>query len=206
MKIAVYMGSFNPMHIGHLAVIRYLLDEALFDKVYLIVSPQNPFKDTSLAASAKQRYDDAVKAVHRNNLQDRVLVDDIEMSMGYPSYSIRTLDALKAREPHNRFVLVVGGDNLHELPIWREGIRIMTDYGVVVYPRDGFNIVHDAAILRLQHKNQERLFSPTSDNTGKAVHRPLHIKLLRNAPLVDISSTQIREMVLKGEDVSKLLA
>lgn len=180
-------------------MVRYLLEHCGFDMVYLVVSPQNPFKDSSLADSSEERLERVKQAVVRNALSDKVKVDDIEFSMPYPSYSIRTLDALAAREKNNRFTLVVGGDNLRELLRWKEGERILTQYGVVVYPREGFNIVHDCAVLKRQHKNAEMLF----DN---GTHKPYHIKLLRDAPLVNVSSTQIRQMIANGEDVTHLLA
>lgn len=200
MKVAVYSGSFNPLHVGHMTVIRHLLTHGGFDMVYLVVTPQNPFKDGSLAASADGRLDAARSAVQRSGLSDRVKVDDIEYTMPYPSYTIRTLDALKAREPRNRFTLVVGGDNLGQLLLWKEGERILEQYGVVVYPREGFNIVHEAASMRLKHRNGERLFSPG------APHRPYKIKLLKDAPLVNVSSSEIRRRISEGEDVSGLLA
>lgn len=199
MKIAVYSGSFNPFHKGHLTVVKYLLEHCGFDMIYLVVSPQNPFKDSSLADSSRERLENVREAVARNSLSAKVKVDDIEFSMPYPSYSIRTLDALSAREKGNRFTLVVGGDNLRELLRWKEGERILTQYGVVVYPREGFDIVHDCAVLKRQHKNAEMLF-------GSVKHTPYHIKLLRDAPLVNVSSTEIRQMIQRGEDVTHLLA
>lgn len=186
------------MHIGHLSVVRYLLESAGFDMVYLVVSPHNPFKDSSLASSASQRYKAACEAVQRHGLSDRVKVDDIELGMTPPSYTIRTLDALQERERRNKFTLVVGGDNLHELPSWKEGMRILTQYGVVVYPRSGSNITHDAAVLRQEHKNQETVL-------GTIKHKPLKIKLLKDAPLVDISSTQLRDMLSKGQDIKQYI-
>lgn len=199
MKVAVYSGSFNPMHIGHLSVIRYLLENAGYDKVYMIVSPHNPFKDPGIADNSAQRLQAAREAIERNNLQDRVFVDDIEFGMSQPSYSIRTLDALKAREPRNRFTLVIGADNLSEMLRWKEGERLMREYGIVVYPREGFNMVHDCKVLKTKHKNECSIF-----NIPK--HSILHIKLLRDAPFVTVSSTQIREMKAAGRDVSDLLA
>lgn len=199
MKVAVYSGSFNPMHIGHLSVIRYLLENAGYDKVYMIVSPHNPFKDPGIADNSAQRLQAAREAIERHGLQDRVLVDDIEFGMSQPSYSIRTLDALKAREPRNRFTLVIGADNLSEMLRWKEGERLMSEYGIVVYPREGFNMVHDCKVLKTKHKNECNIF-----NIPK--HSILHIKLLRDAPFVTVSSTQIREMKAAGRDVSDLLA
>lgn len=200
-RVAVYMGSFNPIHKGHIAVISYLLERGGFDMVYLIVSPRNPFKDSGLADNAAERYAAAVNAVRRNGLSDRVKVDDIEFSMPLPSYSIRTLDALAQREPDRKFVLVVGGDNLHELPLWKEGERIMEQYGVVVYPREGYDIARDCRILKREHSNAAKLFS----GAGRRA-KAYHIQLLEDAPLVNVSSTQIRDMIARGEDASALLA
>ena len=197
MNIAVYTGSFNPMHIGHLSVLRYLLDEGGYDMVYLIVSPQNPFKDSSLADSGEKRYEAACRSVEEHGFGSRVKVEDIELKMEAPSYTIRTLDALQKREPQNSFTLAVGGDNLHELPLWKEGKRILTQYGVVVYPRSGRDIEHDCAVLKQQHREEEL-------RLGKE-HKALKIKLLKQAPLVDISSTQLREMLEGGKDISNFV-
>lgn len=203
MKVAVYSGSFNPFHKGHLTVVRYMLEHCGFDKVYLIVSPQNPFKDSSIADSGRERLEAVREAVCRNGLSSRVLVDDIEFGMPLPSYTVRTLDALQAREPDNRFTLIVGGDNLHTMLSWHEGERIMAQYGIVVYPREGYDIRRDCRVLRLKHRNAERVF--LSDDPDFK-HKPLRIKLLTEAPLVDVSSSEIREMLSRGEDVSSLLA
>ena len=111
MRIAVYPGSFNPLHIGHLAIMQYLTKERdYFDWVYLVISPKNPIKNIA-PATAMDRYRDAVEAVKRHpNLH--VWVEDIEIHMPPPQYTINTLDALKRREPENEFKLVIGADNL----------------------------------------------------------------------------------------------
>ena len=93
MNIAVYSGSFNPLHIGHLAIMRYLTEEAGFDCVYLIVSPKNPLKDGISSATGRDRYEAAKAAVARYEGL-KVKTDDIELSMPEPHYTIRTLDAL----------------------------------------------------------------------------------------------------------------
>ncbi|MCD8313833.1 MAG: nicotinate (nicotinamide) nucleotide adenylyltransferase [Bacteroidales bacterium] len=184
MKIAVYTGSFNPLHVGHLAVMRFLTETMDFDMVYLIVSPRNPFKREGLEASGRARYEAALEAVARHP-ELRVRVDDIELGMPAPQYTIRTLDALAEREPGNSFTLIIGADNLAGIARWREGPRILTDYGVAVYPREGF----DAAALR------DTLMAQCPD---------YRIELF-DAPKVDVSSTQIREALAAGRDVSSLL-
>ena len=183
MKIAVYSGSFNPLHIGHQAIMEYLTEHSDFDWVYLVVSPQNPFKDASCNLTARDRYEAAIEAVKRHP-ELRVWVDDIELAMEPPQYTIRTLDALREREPGNEFTLVIGGDNLESIRKWKDYERILTEYGVVVYPRKGT----DLAALR------EDLLR----------EGPYRITLI-DSPMVDISSTEIREGLARGEDMSQYM-
>lgn len=187
MKVAVYSGSFDPLHTGHLAILETLSADPEFGCTYLIVSPQNPLKDPSKAANAEERLEAARAAVARHPGL-KVLVDGIELGMEAPHYTIRTLDALKAREPENRFTLVMGADNLAVIRRWKDWRRILSEYGAVVYPRAGF----DAARLR---RNVLRSRQP-----GES----FSIRIL-DAPMVDISSTRIREGIAAGEDMSAYL-
>ena len=188
MQIAVYSGSFNPLHIGHLAILEYLVSEGGFDCVYLIVSPKNPLKEGISSASGQQRYEAAIEAVNRHftgSRQNKVLVDDIELTMPEPHYTIRTLDALRTREPENSFTLVMGADNLASIRFWRDYKRILKDYGVAVYPRNGFD---------LEAVKEELLNEDPSYTIG-----------LMNAEMVDISSTTIRNSIAQGLDMSEWL-
>lgn len=196
-KTAVYSGSFNPLHIGHLAIIEHLLDKGGFDCVYLIVSPKNPLKDGICCDSGPERHEAAVNAVSRrfdccghachdrNGTKAKVKVDDIELKMPEPHYTIRTLDALRQREPDNDFTLIIGADNLADIRRWREYRRILKEYGVAVHPRTGTD---------LEKVSQDLL---NEDPDYKIV--------LLDAPMIDISSTEIREMTASGRDVSHLL-
>lgn len=186
-NIAVYGGSFNPLHIGHLAIMKHLVDVAGFDAVYLVVSPKNPLKESISSDSARDRYNAAVEAVNRHFVDkaDQVRVDDIELNMPSPHYTIRTLEALKEREPENRFTLVMGADNLSIIRNWKDYSKILTDYGIAVFPREGY----DMAQIKQDLLNENPAYK---------------IQLL-SAPLVTISSTQIREALSRGEDVSHLL-
>lgn len=186
MEIAVYPGSFNPLHIGHLAILEYLTHDEGFDSVYLIVSPKNPIKTTITADSALERYQAAVEAVRRHPGL-RVRVDDIELNMPPPQYTIRTLEALSLREPENRFTLIMGADNLCLLRRWREYRKILTEYGVAVYPREGYDEQAAAADL-LREEGGDKYC----------------IRLIK-APIVDISSTEIREGLASGRDMSEYL-
>ena len=200
MEIAVYSGSFNPLHIGHLAVIRHMIEVAGFDMVYLIVSPKNPLKDGISSDSGSERYKAAVEAVERRFLRSgqsasgrndskaveaRVKVDDIELNMPEPHYTIRTLDALKEREPDNRFTLVMGADNLADIRRWRDYTRILKEFGVAVFPREG----HDLTEIKQDLLKED----------------PAYMIQILDAEMVDISSTQIREAIARGEDISHCL-
>ena len=184
MRIAVYSGSFNPLHKGHEAIIRFLTEKAGFDMVYLVVTPQNPFKDAHTLPTGEGRYLAALEAVGRHP-ELKVQVKDLELHMTPPQYTIRTLDTLKQQEPWNDFTLVIGADNLSNFAGWRFHERILLDYGVVVFPRKGYHRGHARA--RLLKENPE-----------------YRIKLLK-APLVTISSTEIREGIKAGKDMSAWL-
>ena len=185
MNVAVYSGSFNPLHIGHLAIIKYMIEVAGFDMVYLIVSPKNPLKDSISSNSGIARFNAAVEAANRHFIGSRVHVDDIELTMPEPHYSISTLDALRSREPDNSFTFVMGADNLADIRRWKDYTRILTEFGVAVYPRTSF----DLETIRQDLLNEN----------------PAYKIDIINAPMVDISSTQIREAASRGEDISHLL-
>ena len=198
-RIAVYSGSFNPLHIGHLAIIRHLIGKAGFDMVYLIVSPKNPLKEGISSDSGCDRYNAAVEAVKRHFPAEtgehegymtpasagKVKVDDIELRMPEPHYTIRTLDALMEREPGCSFTLVMGADNLADIRRWRDYSRILKEYGAAVYPRKGYDL--DAVKTDLLDED------------------PSFMITLLNAEMVDISSTTIRNAMAQGQDMSRWL-
>ena len=195
MNIAVYSGSFNPLHIGHLAIIRHMIEEAGFDMVYLIVSPKNPLKNGISASTGLDRYNAAVEAVNRHfafgasasetRPVGKIMVDDIELNMPAPHYTVRTLNALKEREPQHTFTFVMGADNLADIRRWREYQTILKDFGVAVFPRIG----HDLTQIKQDLLNEDPAYK---------------IQILE-AELVNISSTQIREAIANGNDPSLYL-
>ena len=181
MDIAVYSGSFNPLHIGHLAIMRHMTEVAGFDCVYLVVSPKNPLKDGISSATGRERYEAAAEAVRRHDGL-KVIVDDIELNMPEPHYTIRTLDALRERESGNRFTLIMGADNLADIRRWKDYRRILKEYGVAVFPRRG----HDLNEIRNNLHNEDPEYRIT----------------ILDAEMIDISSTLIRESISAGKDVS----
>ena len=177
--IAIYSGSFNPLHIGHLAIMKHMTEAAGFDYVYLIVSPKNPLKEGISSATGQERYEAAVQAVRRHP-DLKVWVDDIELQMPEPHYTIRTLDALAEREPENAFTLVIGADNLACIRSWRDYRRILKEYGVAVFPRTGFDLDTIKSDL-------------LTEDPGYRI-------TILNAEMVDMSSTTIREALASGQD------
>ena len=172
MTVALLFGSFNPIHEGHLAILRYLLTHTPADEVRLVVSPQSPFKaGQGLVDNAEERLEGARKAVEDAGLA--VKVSDVEFHLPEPWYTIDTLHFLQAQEPDNEFVLVMGSDNILSLERWHCGNEILRDFRVWVYPRPG----SDAASV------VERL---NADPATRGV------TLFAEAPQNAISSTEIR--------------
>ena len=175
MKVALYFGSFNPLHRGHLAICKYLLECNEFDQVRIILSPGNPLKDSSLLVSARARFNHINESMERLGL-DKIVVSDIEMKMVPPLYTIHTLEKLSANEPENSFVMIIGADNLSIIERWYEWEKIVGSYEIWVYPRYGYD--------------------------AEALCRKYGAHLI-DAPLVDISSTEIREAERAGRNMNK---
>ena len=170
--VALLFGSFNPIHEGHLAILRYLVTQTESAEVRLIVSPQSPFKaGQGLVDNAELRLEGARKAVEDAGLS--VKVSDVEFHLPEPWYTIDTLRFLQMQEPDKEFVLVMGGDNILSLERWHCGGEIIRDFRIWVYPRPGA----DAAPV------VERL---NADPATRGV------TLFAEAPQNPISSTEIR--------------
>lgn len=181
--VAVYSGSFNPLHTGHQAILEQL--SGIYDEVLLVVSPKNPLKEDISADSGRERFEAACEALRRHPELRNVTASDIELRMQPPHYTIRTLDALKAASPEKSFILAIGGDQIADFTRWKDWDRILVEYGIVVFPREGFDAVKEASALERQCQ-------------GARI-------TIVNAPLVNVSSTQIRDALARGDDASALL-
>ena len=137
MKIGLFFGSFNPMHLGHKVIASYMVEFSDLDKVIFIVSPQNPFKEKKSLLSQHHRLQIIRAEVNDNNKLD---VSDIEFKMPQPSYTIDTLVRLKENYPKNEYALIIGADNLKRFHKWKNYEQILEDYSIYVYPRPGFEI------------------------------------------------------------------
>lgn len=172
-RVALFFGSFNPIHIGHLALANHIAEFGGVDEVRFVVSPQNPFKQNLSLMDDKLRVEWVRRAIGD---YPRFSVTDIELSMPKPSYTSDTLEKLSMLEPDNEFLLVMGGDNLAAFSGWRRYEWILASYHVLVYPRlDG------PTEIPLAWKDS--------------------MTLLEGAPRIEVSSTFIRNSILSGNDV-----
>ncbi|MFA5850576.1 MAG: nicotinate (nicotinamide) nucleotide adenylyltransferase [Bacteroidales bacterium] len=177
MRVALFFGSFNPLHIGHIAICKYLLDSGEIDQLRLIVSPQNPLKDNAVVDNSTDRLEHV--RCSASNLGKEVVVSDIEFSMTPPLYTLNTLRKLSSLEPNNEFILIIGADNLAIIEQWKLWENLFKEYQVWVYPRSGYN--------------------------GEELCKRYGARLI-DAPNIDVSSTQIREGEADGKDLSYLKA
>ena len=137
MKIGLFFGSFNPIHIGHKVIASYLVDFTDLDKVMFVVSPQNPLKQKISLLDQYHRLQ-----IIRAEIEDnpKLEVSDIEFDMPKPSYTIDTLVRLKEKYPENDYSIIMGSDNLQNFHKWKNYEQILEDYSVYVYPRPGYEI------------------------------------------------------------------
>jgi len=176
MKIGLFFGSFNPIHIGHLIIANTFVETTDLEEVWFIVTPQNPFKKNQSLLHEFDRYD-MVNAAISDNLKLRV--SDIEFNLPRPSYTINTLTYLSDKYPTHSFVLIIGEDNLDQFKNWKNYNQILEQYALYVYPRPE---------------------STTSD----LMNHP-HVQMV-DAPLIEISATYIRNLIRQGKSIRYLVS
>ena len=176
LKVGLYFGSYNPIHIGHLAIANYMVEFTDIDQLWFLVSPQNPFKKKANLLDDYQRLEMVHRAVDGD---DRLRASNIEFNLPKPSYTIDTLVYLKEQFPNYQFAIIMGSDNLENFHKWKNAEQIIENYGVIVYPRPGF------------------------DKSKIQVHK--NISIAENAPLMEISSSFIRKAIKSGKDVRHFL-
>lgn len=174
-KTGLFFGSFNPIHIGHLILAEYFATQTELDEVWLVVTPQNPLKKKDSLLDQYLRLDLVNRAIANN---PRLRASDIEFQLPKPSYTIHTLIQLEEKYPDRSFSLIMGEDNLVSLPRWKNYEELMRRFEIWVYPRVG------------------------QTQTDLAGHHNIH---LVQAPVIEISSTQIRENLRIGKSVRYLL-
>lgn len=175
MKIGLFFGSFNPIHMGHMIIANLMAETTDLKKVWFVVSPQNPFKTGKGLLHEHDRYDMVRAAIFDNY---KLEVSDIEFHLPKPSYTIHTLVHLHEKNPDKAFKIIIGEDNLEGFMRWKNAERILEDYGLYVYPRP------NAQLSKLkQHPN---------------------VKMVE-APMLDMSATFIRSCIRKGQSIRYLV-
>ncbi len=181
LKVGLYFGSFNPIHIGHIAIAGYMLEFTDIDEIWFVVSPHNPLKKKETLLDNYQRLHMTNLAIGKN---DKMKASDIEFRLQVPSYTIDTLTYLEEKHPNNQFSLIMGEDNLYTLHKWKNASELINKCRIIVYPRRGSP--------KPASPQLELLLSNAKITYVKA-------------PLMDISGTFIRNSVKKGKDMSYFL-
>lgn len=171
MKIGLFFGSFNPIHTGHLIIANYMANYTDLDKVWLVVSPQNPLKKYGDLINTYDRLEMAKLATEDSN---NLSVSDVELKLPQPSYTIDTLTHLHEKYPEHEFAVIMGSDNLATLHKWKNFKLILRDYKIYVYPRPGY------------------------ENAEYASHPSVTITM---TPLMELSATFIRKALAEKKDV-----
>lgn len=174
MKVGLYFGSFNPIHIGHLIIANHIANNSEVDEIWFVVSPQNPFKESSTLLNEQHRYSLVKIAVEE---EKRLKASNVEFSMPKPSYTIDTLIYLTEKYKQHNFTLIIGSDSYQNLRKWKNYKQIILNYNILIYSRPAFLI-------------KEIL--------------PKTIKIV-DAPLMEISSTQIRKNIKEKKSIRYLV-
>lgn len=175
MNIGLYFGSFNPIHIGHLIIANHVIEHTQLDKIWFVVSPQNPLKKSNTLLNEYDRLH-LVEIAIKDNPKFRA--SNIEFSLPKPSFTVQTLAYLSEKFPNEHFSIIMGSDSYQNLPNWKNYEVILKNYHIIVY---------------------ERPAHPIDSNTI-----PGNVSVLQ-APLLEISATHIRNMISKGMNIKYLV-
>ena len=180
MKIGLYFGTFNPVHIGHLIIANHLAEHSDLDQIWMVVTPHNPFKEKNTLLDDYQR----LHLVHlATEGFSKIKPSNFEFKLPQPNYTVTTLAHFQENFPKNEFSLIMGSDNLNGLHKWKNHDVILANHDIYVYPR---------------------IDKSKSDTENNLLHNHPKIHFI-NAPIVEISSTFIRENIKKGKNVQPLL-
>jgi len=181
MKTGLYFGSFNPVHIGHLAIANYIYEYSDLDEIWFVVSPHNPLKKKSSLLADHHRLRLVEIAIGND---ERFRASNIESKLPQPSYTIDTLTYLREKHPGHIFALIMGGDNLLTINKWKNASTLIDICKIYVYPR------------------VNKLKDPGSE--VKSIIKSADISVI-DAPLMDISGSFIRSAIHEGKDIRHFL-
>jgi nicotinate-nucleotide adenylyltransferase len=139
MKIALFFGSFNPIHNGHLIIANHILNETELDKIWFIISPQNPFKESNSLLNTYDRLYLVAKAIGNDT---RMKASDIEFNLPKPSYTSTTLAYLNEKYLDHQFSIIIGSDSFQNLGKWKNFENIVKNYEIIIYKRPGFEVTN----------------------------------------------------------------
>ncbi len=176
MKVGLFFGSFNPIHIGHLVIANHMVEFTDLDEVWFVVSPHNPHKKRKSLLNDYHRLE-MVRIAIGNHYKLRA--SDIEFSLPQPSYTIDTLTYLEEKYPKHTFSLIMGMDNLETLHKWKNHEMILQNHEIFVYPRIG--------------------------SKGEKLIKHPKVHLIKDVPVMQISATFIRKAIKAGKNIAPLL-
>lgn len=175
-KIGLFFGTFNPMHIGHLIIANHFAEFSDADEIWLVITPHNPFKKKKSLLEDYHRYEMVYRAVEK---YEKLKPSKIEFDLPQPNYTVNTLIHLEEKYPDFEFALIMGEDNLKSFHKWKNSEVILEKHELLVYPRP--------------------------DNPGKAQLDDKGKVTKIEAPMMEISSTFIRDCIKKGKNIQPLL-
>ncbi|GAB1360381.1 nicotinate (nicotinamide) nucleotide adenylyltransferase [Porphyromonadaceae bacterium] len=170
-SVALFFGSFNPIHIGHLAIANWICEFTEMEEVWFVVSPRNPYKEAIELGDGEDRLEWVRQSVEG---YEKFKVCDIEFSMPRPSYTIDTVLKLKEQYPTHQFKIIIGTDNWERFNGWKSYRQLIDEFGLIVYPRKGYEIETDSLPEKV---------------------------ILIDAPEIDVSSTFIRKSIQEGKEM-----
>jgi len=189
MKIGLYFGTFNPIHVGHMVIANYMAEFTDLEQVWLVVTPHNPLKDKSSLLNDRHRYNLVQEAIFDN---PKLKVSDVEFKLPKPSYTVTSLTYLQETYPQNEFSLIMGEDNLRTFHKWYNHEVILENHKLYVYPR----------VLTTQEEQEVNNISNEFLNEYRS---DKNVIVCEDAPVMKVSSSFIRDAIKNGKDVRYLL-
>ncbi len=177
MKVGLFFGSFNPIHVGHLIIANHLVEHSDLDQVWFVVTPHNPFKKKSSLLDNYQRLEMVELATKKYTTLEPC---NIEFNLPQPNYTVNTLAHLREKHPKHHFSIIMGEDNLKSFHKWKNYTIILEDFHVIVYPRIATGIIEKQFT---NHPNISRI----------------------EAPIIELSSTLVRKGIKSGKNVQPML-